>query len=250
MYVASILRLTRQVARTSAAPALSVRTLVSSRVHASHPHRRGLELDEDEDAKKDDTPKKIPRNKDIPYRKVRIVDPETKKPSEPMMLSEVLDMLKETVNGREMEVRYAEVVRPPSDELGGYALVRLFDRAAMYELSKQRKHKALESRRKNDQKEIQLTWTAASGDVQHKLRKVRQEIERGRRVSFVVTEKDGHTPVPPAKRRAMLDEWLVSLENIAREWAPRSEAKHMTIVFLQDRERPLPSGAASPKRAT
>ena len=93
------------------------------------------------------------------------------------------------------------------------------------------------------------SWTAAAGDAQHKLRKVRQEIERGRRVSFVVTEKDGHTPVPVTRRRAILDEWLASVEDISREWAPRSEAKHMVIVFLQHKDRPLPSGAASPKRA-
>ncbi|KZV61793.1 hypothetical protein PENSPDRAFT_274223 [Peniophora sp. CONT] len=246
MYAASFFRIVRLATRSPITPALRVRTLVSSRVHASHPHRHSLDVEEE---KPDDTPKKTPRNKDIPFKVVRIVDPETKKPSDPMPLSRVLDMLKETVDGREVEVRYAEVVRPPSDDLGGYALVRLFDRAAMYELGKQRKVKALESRRKNDQKEIQLTWTAASGDVQHKLRKVRQEIERGRRVSFVVTEKDGHTPVQPAKRRAIMDEWLASLEDVAREWAPRSEAKHMIIVFLQHKDRALPSGAASPKRA-
>lgn len=247
MHAASLLRMARHATRSPLTSKLRVQTRVYSRVHASHVRRHGL--DEEEEEKKDETPKKIPRNKDIPYDVVRIVDPETKKPSDPIPLSRVLDMLKERVDGKEVEVRYAEVVRPPSDELGGYPLVRLFDRAAMYELSKQRKVKALESRRRNDQKEIQLTWTAALGDVQHKLRKVRQEIERGRRVSFVVTEKDGHAPVQPVKRGAMLDEWLASVEDIAREWAPRSEAKHMTIVFLQHKDRPLPSGAASPKRA-
>lgn len=245
MYAASIFRIARHAARTPVAPVLRVRTLVSSRVSASHPHRHGL----DEDVKEEEAPKKTPRNKEIPYRTVRIVDPETQKPSDPMPLSEVLEMLKETVKGKVVEVRYAEVVRPPSDDLGGYALVRIYDRAAIYELGKQRKVKALESRRKNDQKEIQLTWTAAAGDAQHKLRKIRQEIERGRRVSFVVTEKDGHSPVQHARRTAILEEWLTSLEDISREWAPRSEAKHMTIVFLQHKDRALPSGAAGPKRA-
>ncbi|KAI0318095.1 hypothetical protein OF83DRAFT_1171402 [Amylostereum chailletii] len=183
------------------------------------------------------------RNRDIPYNEVRVVD-ETGKPGDPQSLHDVLQSLKSRQKikddkWRDVETHYVEVVRPPSDEMGGYALVRRFNKQEQFVKRKAARVRQQEVRRNLETKEIQLTWGAASADVEHKLRKIREELTKGHRATLVVTEKSGQAHVGKEDREAHLTSWLNQLEDIAREWAPRSYTRHTVVVQLQHKDRQL-----------
>lgn len=58
---------------------------------------------------------------------------------------------------------------------------------------------------KKEEKEIQLTWGVAVNDLQHKLKKANQTLEKGGRAALVITSPKGSKPPPPADRRMFTD---------------------------------------------
>ena len=128
-------------------------------------------------------------NNDITYTYVRVVNPETRKPLPPKPLAEAVDSLATEIQTKQgggppktFITQFAQLIAPPSEATNGYALVKLVDRREAAAREKTQCIKAQASRRVSEEKEIQFVWSVTSvgvADVQHKLRKARQELERG-----------------------------------------------------------------------
>ena len=199
-------------------------------------------------------------NNDIPYTYVRVVDPETRKPLPPKPLAEVVDSLATEIQPKQgggspktFVTQFAQLVAPPSEATNGYALVKLVDRREAAVREKTQRIKAQASRRASEEKEIQFAWSIGAADVQHKLRKARQELERGVRVQLVFArkatggaERDSGTR---AKQNALVEKVVEELTDVAREWRMRDERRNMVVVYLQDHQRPIPHKSVLAKQA-
>jgi translation initiation factor IF-3 len=83
------------------------------------------------------------------------------------------------------------------------------------------------------QKEVQLTWSVADGDLAHKLNKVRQELQRGNKVDLVFAPKAG-TQVPnPVARKGRIESAMQILGGVAKEWKERRTRGLIVVIFLQ-----------------
>ncbi|KAH9963360.1 hypothetical protein BGW80DRAFT_1231322 [Lactifluus volemus] len=190
-------------------------------------------------------------NNNIPYTHVRIVDPETRKPLPPKLLTEIIDNLPTEIQSKQGGVlpkvfvsQYVQLVAPPSQATGGYALVKLIDRKEEAARERAQRLKARESRKANEAKEIQFAWGIGPADIQHKLRKARQELSRGVRVQLLFARKatggaqrDIGTKT---KQNTLVTQVLEALGDVAREWRMRDERRDTVVVYLQDPQRPIP----------
>ncbi|KAF8495234.1 hypothetical protein F5888DRAFT_1805078 [Russula emetica] len=192
-----------------------------------------------------------PINNDIPYTYVRVVDPETRKPLPPRPLAEVVDNLPTEIQPKQggglpkiFVTHFAQLVAPPSEATNGYALVKLVDCRQAAAREKTQRLKAIASRKASEEKEIQFAWSIGAADVQHKLRKARQELERGVRVQLVFarkasggSERDFGTR---AKQNELVAQVVEELTDVAREWRMRDERRNMVVVYVQRHPRPIP----------
>jgi translation initiation factor IF-3 len=203
----------------------------------------------------------IPINNDIPYTYVRVVDPETRKPLPPRPLAEVVGNLATEVQPKQVGgppkifvTQFAQLVAPPSEATNGYALVKLVDRREAAAREKTQRLKAHASRKACEEKEIQFAWGIGTADVQHKLRKARQELERGVRVQLVFARKAGggseRDSGTRAKQNGLVTQVVEELTDVAREWRMRDERRNMIVVYLQDQRRPIPHKSVLAKQAT
>jgi translation initiation factor IF-3 len=199
-----------------------------------------------------------PINNDIPYTYVRVVDPETRKPLPPRLLSEVVDNLATEAQSKPgggppkvFVMQFAQLVAPPSEATGGYALVKLVDRREAAAHEKAQRIKAQASRKATEEKEIQFAWGIGTADMQHKLRKARQELERGVRVQLVFARKTGGGPERDSGTRTtqitLVTQVVEALADVGKEWRARDERRNMTVVYLQDLQRPIPHKSISAK---
>lgn len=199
-------------------------------------------------------------NNDIPYTYVRVVDPETRKPLPPQRLTEVINNLatelqpkKGGISAKSSVTQYAQLVAPPSEATNGYALVKLVDRREAAAREKAQRLQAQASRRASEEKEIQFAWGIGAADVQHKLRKARQELLRGVRVQLVFARKASGSikrdPSTKAELNALVNQIVEALVDVGREWRIRDERKNMVAVYLQDLQRPIPQKSMLAKLA-
>ena len=202
-----------------------------------------------------------PINNDIPYTYVRVVDPETRKPLPPKPLAEVIDNLATDVQPKQgggppknIVTQFAQLVAPPSEATNGYALVKLVDRRVAAAREKTQRLKAHASRKASEEKEIQFAWSIGAADVQHKLRKARQELERGVRVQLVFARKvsggSGRDSRTGAEQNGLVAQVVEELADVVREWRMRDERRNMVVVYLQDHRRPVPHKSMLAKQAT
>jgi translation initiation factor IF-3 len=202
-----------------------------------------------------------PINNDIPYTYVRVVDPETRKLLPPRPLTEVVNNLATEVQPKQGKgppkkfvTQFAQLVAPPSEATNGYALVKLVDRREAAAREKTQRLKAQVTRKAREEKEIQIAWSIGAADLQHKLRKARQELERGVRVQLVFarkgsggSERDSGTR---AKQNGLVAQVVEKLTDVAREWRMRDERMNMVVVYLQEHQRPIPHKSALAKQST
>ncbi|KAH9956771.1 hypothetical protein BC827DRAFT_1229151 [Russula dissimulans] len=189
-------------------------------------------------------------NNSIPYTYVRVVDPETRKPLPPQLLTDVVDNLatesqpKQAGPSQPVITRFAQLVAPPSEATEGYALVKIVDRRDAAARERAQRTKAQASRRATEEKEIQFAWGIGTADVQHKLRKARQELERGVRVQLVFARKAtggaGRDVGTRAKQTTLVTNVVESLADVGKEWRVRDERRNMVVIYLQDPHRPIP----------
>lgn len=203
-----------------------------------------------------------PRNDKIPYEIVQLVNPLTKKLDPPQPLAPLLEAVLKTSNNQ----HYLELVSAPSpapkfrpqtsdgngegEEGEGekvrqgvkYAIVRLVNKREAVAKEKEFRKREREVKKQNDSMEIQVGWNMASQDVEHKMKKVREGIERGMRVELVLATRQGkEASVSPEEMGRKTREMVSMVEDVAREWRPRNMNRRVTVVYLQSKQRALPT---------
>jgi translation initiation factor IF-3 len=190
------------------------------------PTKQGDKRKEGDKRKKDEKPR---RNEGIKYKLVRLVDPVTKRLTEPRMLSTILFAI-------DRKEKYVELL---SAEEGSVPIVRIMDQKEEYKKEKWLKLRAREVAMNNRHKEVQLTWGSTSSDMAHKLERVRQELEKGLKVDLVFAPKKGQVLPKLVERQVQIQEILDLTADVGKEWKVQEHGRTLTAVFLQGTTSPL-----------
>ena len=163
-------------------------------------------------------PERRPRNDEIKYHLVQLVDQETGRLNPPTALSAVMASI-------DRKTHFVELVKETP-----FPIVKIADKKAVYAAMKrlQRTKKPPIST-----KEIQLTWCAGAADWDHKLRKVREELEKGNRVDVVLTPKRGKRVPSLPEMEARVQDTLARLHDAGKEWKPREQEGYLIALHLQ-----------------
>ncbi|KAI0076213.1 hypothetical protein K474DRAFT_1293765 [Panus rudis PR-1116 ss-1] len=171
-----------------------------------------------------------PIDEQIQYTRVRMVDPETKKLGPLVELQRLLIEL----NGGAKKSKRPYLVELVTEK--PEPIVRIVKRSDAWAATKEAKQKRKEKAKAEDVKEIQLTWGTDLHDFEHKLKKVREELESGHKVSMVFAPKKGQPWLNKDGMKVKVDEAVAQLSDVAAEWKPREELRATFIVFLQPKK--------------
>lgn len=191
---------------------------------------------------KPEEPPRKPRDLEIPFRKVRLVDPETGALGPLTELRDVIAFV-QSRPGHGEEVTEAtsekkdkwkkrwcvELVSEVPDPI-----VRAVNLSEEYRKAKEARKKKKESDIK--EKEVQMSWSVGQGDMQHKFKKIREALDEGDRVTIVFLRKKGQPFPEPAEMQAKMQEAMDQLADIAVEWKPRALLPNRTgFIYIQNK---------------
>ncbi|TDL29148.1 hypothetical protein BD410DRAFT_779477 [Rickenella mellea] len=164
-----------------------------------------------------------PKNEKIPYNYVSIVDNETGriKPGPPVSLVELL---------RSVDLKTTIVQLVTSKPA---PLVKLLDKKALAIAKKDYKERQKARPRPVEQKEIQMTWGVGVSDMEHKLKKAREELARGNRVDVVIAPKAKQPRPDVAEMNKRIQAVVDAMEDAAVEWKPRTLERGVAIIRFQ-----------------
>ncbi|TBU27683.1 hypothetical protein BD311DRAFT_759829 [Dichomitus squalens] len=187
---------------------------------ASDAPRSNNPLPSEEEGEKKKKPLQNPRNEAIRYRYVRLVNPETGALEPPTLLRNILPTL-------DRKTQYLELVNENPEPI-----VKIINTKMLYARGKAKKERQQQNR-PPEEKELQLTWGVGMGDLQFKLRKAREDLLDGNRVTLIFAIKKGQKVPSPPEQQAMIEEAVRLLEDVGRERKERAVQKHMTALFLE-----------------
>jgi len=157
----------------------------------------------------------------IPHRTVQLVDPETNQLREPAPLHSI------KYDKTTHELRLVSDSPP---------VVKLIDLAEEAEKAKLLEIK-LKMNRKTafEEKEVQISWTSADGDLQHKLDIAKGFLERGDRVNLVFAPKASGTPTEISQNRKeeMIAFFESGMQEYGTTWRDRETTKTTDVIYWQ-----------------
>ncbi|KAF8511164.1 hypothetical protein JB92DRAFT_388778 [Gautieria morchelliformis] len=158
----------------------------------------------------------LPKNKNIKFSHVHVVNAEGKlDPLRP--LSELLVAYPR----KEFLIQQVTVDQP---------IVRIMDSKVAYEKEKAIKRALKAAEKQQINKEIQMTWGVAMGDLAHKISKVRAELEKNNRVDLIFAPKKRQAVPSPKERDEKVVEVLEMLKDVGQESKLRTLLKsHLTL---------------------
>ncbi|KIP09801.1 hypothetical protein PHLGIDRAFT_115958 [Phlebiopsis gigantea 11061_1 CR5-6] len=178
---------------------------------------------------KSSVPPAKPRDEQIRYKIVRLVDPQTGALGPLTPLANVIEAARnkttpDSTEGAEAGENkktkwwrqrrcYVELVAEQP-----HPIVKIVDIADMYHKNREAAKKKKESTVK--EKEIQMTWSVAQGDLEHKLKKAREALNEGERITIGFARKKGQPYPKPEEIKAKLAETAQSFADVAEEWKP------------------------------
>ncbi|KAL5530491.1 hypothetical protein ACEPAF_6749 [Sanghuangporus sanghuang] len=162
---------------------------------------------------------KGPRDNGIKIPTVQLVD-ENNKLCPPEPLEDILGRVKQRTH-------YVELVQkdPP--------IVKIGSRETEREARKAAKTKERPKVSKMERKEIQVTWNVTDSDLDHKIKKAREQLDRNNLVDFAFAPKANHRPPPVQAMEERLEKVVDALQDIARERQDRTLDRGVGIVFLR-----------------
>lgn len=163
---------------------------------------------------------RLPRNDEINFRVVQIVDPETERLKEPTELKYILASI-------DLKTHFVELVSEKPNPV-----VKIKNKKEVYNRQKERRIMMKEIPTMQ-QKEVQMTWGVGSGDLAHKLNKVRQELEKGNKVDLVFAPKKNQALPSPLEIEERLRETVSLLADVGKEWRPRNIKRNVAILSFQ-----------------
>ncbi|KZT74476.1 hypothetical protein DAEQUDRAFT_761324 [Daedalea quercina L-15889] len=166
----------------------------------------------------------IVRNEDIPFRVVKLVDRETGRLGDEWLA--LADILKTVDRKRE----YLELVGEKPDPI-----VKVFKSSDIFN---KKRLEAEKKKAKRVQKEVQVSWAISPGDLEHKLEKVREELEAGNRVDLAYVTKSGQAKPTKEQMGARAEESVKVLSDVGTEWKERTVTKTALVIHWQGQNEP------------
>ena len=83
------------------------------------------------------------------------------------------------------------------------------------------------------EKEIQMTWGIGPSDLQHKMKKAREALEQGHRISIVYAPKKGQALPSPADMKQRVEEAIEALSDIGQEWKTPDVRPQTTVIYMK-----------------
>lgn len=158
-------------------------------------------------------------NEDIKYPYVQVVNIDGRL-NPPRPLSTVLSSID----------RNEEFVQLVTDD---QPIVKILNKKEAYDKAKALKKAKKDNERLQGDKEIQMTWGVAAGDLEHKINKVRKELEKKNRVSLIFAPKK-RQPVPsPQEQDERVNKVLEMLKDIGKESRPRTLLRSLLTLHLE-----------------
>ena len=158
---------------------------------------------------------------DIPFRAVRLADPESGSLRPLTPLRTLLSSIDRTTH-------HIELVADAPDPV-----VKIVNTKQARERYKEAKKRAQAAARAQVRKEIQLTWGVAAGDLAHKLEKARQELVGGRKVDLIFASKKGQAVPTKQAMDTRLKDALDTLADVGKEYRARGEQKNIVALYLK-----------------
>ncbi len=168
------------------------------------------------------------RDGDIPYKRVQVTSPEGL--SGFRLLSDVVSEV-DHLNALDPDSRkryHAQlIVNDPSP------IVKIIDFKKEFQKKKEAQERAKGNAAQKVRKEVQLTWHSSEVDVQTKLGKAKEDLEKGYKVDLAIMPKKGIRAPPPEDMRRRAEEFAEHFSEIAKEWKARDFARAAAVIYLQ-----------------
>lgn len=164
------------------------------------------------------------RDRNIPYRMVHLVDESgSLGPSTP---------LAHIIASIDSKTHFVELVADNTE----CPIVKIKGKQEVFQKQKEWNKKQRVVASSNVQKEIQMTWGVESGDLGHKLKKARKELEKGNKVELVFAPKQNQKAPSPAIMDSRVKEVMGKMVDVAREWLPRKMENGVAVLYLRSLE--------------
>lgn len=83
-----------------------------------------------------------------------------------------------------------------------------------------------------------MTWYSSEADVETKLGKMREDLEKGYKVDLVIMSKKGMRPPSLEDMKGRVQEFVAHFSDIAKEWKERDFTKATAVIYLQGTATP------------
>jgi hypothetical protein len=205
-------KLSRQTVNNAAAGPSTTRTIASTPIRLVRPNPKHVQAP---------PPPTFATGNRIPHRIVQLVDPETNSLRDPAPLQSI------KYDKTTHELRLVSDSPP---------VVKLVDLAVEAEKAKLLEIK-LKMNRKTafEEKEVQISWASADGDLQHKLDIAKGFLERGDRVNLVFAPKASGSPaeVSQARKEEMISFFEEGMQEHGVTWRERETTKTTDVIYWQ-----------------
>lgn len=114
-----------------------------------------------------------------------------------------------------------------------FPIVAIINSKAEFEKKKRTQEKTKASSVHNVTKEIQLTWSSSAADVENRLEKMKDDLQKGYKVDLAISPKKH---VPPPRREEMqerIQELVSQLAGFAREWREAEYTRTTAVAYLR-----------------
>ncbi|KAF7799101.1 hypothetical protein EIP86_010331 [Pleurotus ostreatoroseus] len=169
------------------------------------------------------------RNDEIPFKTARLVDPTTNQLGPEIDVPNLLNEIKydRTKDEHGKERRKWQIVELVAEE--PEPIVKLVDTRQAYRKTKEHAEQA----KKLEEKEVQMSWSIAGGDLVHKSKKVREALEQGHKVNVVFAVKKGQAPIQPSQIPERLQQFMDLVSDIGQELKPPLIQGGTAVVYLK-----------------
>jgi len=129
-------------------------------------------------------------------------------------------------------------------------VVKIISQKLEYTRKKADDKKKIEVAKSLEEKEIQLTWGVDAADLEHKLKKARDELSEGLKVNIIFTKKKGQARMAAEEMEKTLEQVVEKLADVGKEYKDRDLRGGTSVLYLQALSKPAPrtlSPKGSPK---
>ncbi|WWC59268.1 uncharacterized protein I303_101818 [Kwoniella dejecticola CBS 10117] len=162
----------------------------------------------------------------IPYRTVQLVDPESNHLLDPQSLRSVLNTYDQSTHTLVLVNIEKEV-----------PIVKLINKLEERKKERESEEKArLKKRMSIEEKEVQISWQSAQGDLLHKLNLAKTLLEKGDRVQVVFANRKRGENVGESKKNEIIGTFHEELEQVGKKWKDDETKGNIHVLYYNPLE--------------